>query len=354
VYLGRSYPHGSVVNLRFEYTGDILVQPGGDSYWELGVRGLWYPSSLSLAGELYTFHGTVRTTGDWISLLPGDTVRRLKDGEWNLAETRTDKPICFVTILGGRYFLEDETRNGLTVRIATYAFKAGVGKKPLLDQAFNVVRYYETFLGPFPFKEFLIVQKNQWGYGQAPPGMMYITKEAFNQHMDWAQFFRLGIRKRYAHEIAHQYWGTVVKMPSGEDQWITEAFADYCAALYERDYKGQGQFDQSIAYWRENSKEASRKAPIPLANDLRLKSDYETIVTRTHLLYDKGPNLLLALHQDLGDGAFLVFLKSLQTNFRWRFLPTSKVEDFLKFMTKRDYSSFFDRYFWGLEIPPTK
>lgn len=352
--LGQPYARGSVLKLRFEYEGDFLYRPGGDTYWELGVREFWYPSSLPYDGELYTFHGTVRTTGEWISFLPGDTLRRQKDGDWNLVETRTEKPICFATILGGKYFVDDETRDGITIHLASYAFKVGVAKKPLLDQAFNVIRYYQSFLGPFPFKEFLIVEKNQWGYGQAPPGMMYITKEAFNQHMDWAQYFRLGIRKRYAHEIAHQYWGTVVKMPSPEDQWITEAFADYCAALYERDYKGQGQFDQSASYWKSNAKDVTDKAPIPLANDLHIKSDYDNMMNRTNLLYSKGPNLLLALHQELGDTQFLIFLKSLQTNFRWRFLSTARVADFLKFMTKRDYTDFLNHYYWGLEIPPTK
>lgn len=354
VDLGRPGSKGQPVQLTFRYQGDILIRPGKDTYWQLGVRGLWYPSALTLHGENFLFHGTVRTAGDWIAFLPGDTLRRVKEGTWNLVETRTEKPICFATILGGRYHLEDEVRDGLTIRVATYAFKAGAGKKPILDQAFNVVRYYQTFLGPFPFKEFLIIEKNQWGYGQAPPGMMYITKEAFNQHMDWAQYFRLGIRKRYAHEIAHQYWGTVVKMPSPEDQWITEAFADYCAALYERDFKGQGQFDKSVAEWKANAKEAAGKAPIPFANDLRLKDGLEGFRTRTFLLYDKGPMILLALHQEMGDLAFMSFLKSLQANFRWRFLSTHLVADFLKFMTKKDWDPFFDKYYWGLEIPPTK
>jgi hypothetical protein len=47
-------------------------------------------------------------------------------------------------------------------------------------------------------------------------------------------------------------------------------------------------------------------------------------------------------------------MKSLQTNFRWKFLPTSKIAEFLKFMTKKDYDWFFERYFWGLEIPENK
>lgn len=253
VRLPAAAAKGAPLTLKFEYEGDFLLQPGGDNYWQLDVRGAWYPQPRHYSEESYLFHATVRTKGEWLAFMPGDTVRREKDGEWNLLETRTDKPICFATILGGKYKLQEETRDGLTVRIASYAFGAGSAGRVIKDQAFNVLAYYKQFLGPYPFKEFLIVEKNEWGMGQAPPGMMYITREAFEQVSNIVQmqeladavgqfggrlsFRTMDVRSVMAHEIAHQFWGTVVKMPTAEDQWLTESFADYCAALYLRDYK---------------------------------------------------------------------------------------------------------------------
>ncbi len=369
---------GQPVVLRFEYAGDFLIQPGKDNYWQLGVRGAWYPIPQSLAGENYLFHATVRTKGDWLAFMPGETVRREKDGEWNLVETRTSRPICFATILAGKYFVDEESRDGLTVRIASYAFKPGLAHKILKAQAFNVMSYYQRFLGPYPFKEFLIVEKNAWGYGQAPPGMMYITREAFeqlqniNQAQELAgtlaeierrggtiigkpQFINtMDVRHVFAHEIAHQYWGTVVKMPSPEDQWLTESFADYCAALFERDYKGKGLFQRNIARWEADAAESSGRAPIPLANDFRPKDGYEQYITRRNLLYAKGPALLSALHQELGDEVFLTWLKSIQTNWRWKFATTRQIFDLLRFITKKDFAPFYESYFWGLALPPRK
>ena len=342
---------GQVLKLKFDYSGDFLIQPGGDNYWELPVSGGWYPQSETLAGESYSFHGVVRTPGQWIAFLPGDTVSRHLDGGFNVVDARTDHPICFATILAGKYSLEEEKRDGLTVRIATYGHNPGVGSRVLKDQAFNVIRYYQTFLGPFPFTEFQIVEKNAWGYGQAPPGMMYITSEAFNQHTGLARFFRQDLRKRFAHEIAHQYWGIVVKMPSPEEQWLTESFAEYCAGLYERDFKSEGRYAKNLAVWKERAREATEKAPIPLANDLRLRDSIENFKARTFLLYDKGPVLLASLHQEIGDQLFLTFLKSAQASFRWRFTTTHRMFDLLKFITKKDYSSFSERYFWGLAVP---
>jgi hypothetical protein len=358
------------LRLRFEYAGDFLVRPREDSYWQLEVAGNWYPQARGYSGEFYQFHGTVRTKGDWHAFLPGETVRREKEGEWNLVETRTEKPICWTTILGGKYSLTEETKNGLTVRIATYGFKPGASAQVFKDQAFNVVAYYQTFLGPFPFKEFTIIEKNEWGYGQAPPGMMYITKDAFEQiqHIMEMQdlagivtryggrfsFRTMDVRHVFAHEIAHQYWGTVVKMPTASEQWLTESFADYCAALYERDFKGKGYFDKNLAQWKALTDKALDKGPIPLANDLRLKDGFEGFQARFGLLYAKGPLLLATLHQELGDQLLLTWLKSAQTNFRWKFATTAQMFDLLKFITKKDYAPFVQEYFWGIGMPPAK
>lgn len=359
------------LTLHLEYGGDFLVQPGKDSYWELGIREGWYPTPESLNSEWYTFHGTVRTRGDWLAFLPGETVRRGKDGDWNLVETRTDRPICFATILGGKYFLDEEVRDGLTIRIATYGFRPGAINRVFKDQTRNIIRYYQSFLGPFPFKEFLIIEKNEWGYGQAPPGMMYITRDAFEQAQTIHEAQEIAdlvgryagrnisintmdVRHILAHEIAHQYWGIQVKMPSPQDQWITESFADYCAGLYERAYKGKGRFDQDVASWRSNAARSSAKGPIPLANDIHYKDPFESFQARTDLLYAKGPDLLYALHQELGDQVFLTWLKSSQTNFHWKFANTSRLFALLQFITKKDYTPFLDNYYWGLGLPPKK
>ena len=252
---------GRPVQLRFEYGGAVLFRPGGDNYWELGVGEAWFPTFDPLASLAYTFHGTVRTGGGWRAFLPGELVRRDQEGALERVETRSAKPICTACILGGAYFLEEETRDGITVRIATYASKLGSARKVLMDQSFNVMAYYRPFLGPFPFKEFLIVEKNDWGYGQAPAGMMFITQEAFNQQMyhhhleesahalgsqNLGLMKTMDVRHIFAHELAHQYWGTVVRMPSWEDQWLTESFADYCATLYDRDTKGKSYYSGDV------------------------------------------------------------------------------------------------------------
>ncbi len=351
IQLAEAAPAERPIRLTFEIDGDFLVNPGGDSYWQLGISP-WFPQP-DLQGQFYTFHALVRVKKPFVPFAPGKTLRRGADGDDNLLETQVDKPICFATILAGAYTIEEEVRNGVTIRVATYALKNPRAVKQLTNLAANIIQYYEEFLGPFPLPELNIIEINDFGYGQAPAGTMFITKEAFNPFIgEENQLYSQGINERFAHEIAHQYWGIAVKMPSFEEQWLTEAFAEYSAGLFLKAYKNEATFNMLVKHWRGQATFATSEIPIPLANRAYVSSDATTrFFIRTGLLYNKGPALLRALHKELGDEAFFTFLKSYQKSFAWKAGSTKLMAGLLQYMTKKDYMPFFDRYYWGIEMP---
>ena len=339
---------GGLVKIRFEIDGDFLVRPGGDNYWELGVWP-WFPQT-DLGGQFYTFHAVVHVKKPFTAFVPGVTIRRAAEGDENVLETRIDKPIQFAVVLAGKYEVAEEVRNGVTIRVATYAIRNPRGVKQLTNLAETIIAYYEQILGPFPFPEYNIIEINDYGFGQAPPGIMFITSEAFNPLLgDMNQLFSQGINERFAHEIAHQYWGTVVKMPSSEEQWITESFAEYCAALFLKTFRDASVYKSLEKHWRRRANFANDAAPIALANLI-----YDPVTgfeVRTGLLYDKGPLLLSALNQELGDDMFLTFLKSYQKSFAWKFGTTKHLAGLLQFLTKKDFMPFFEKYYWGTAMP---
>jgi len=272
------------------------------------------------------------------------------EGDENILETRVDKPIQWAVILAGKYEVAEEVRGGVTIRVATYAIRNPRGVKQLTDLAETVIAYYEQFLGPFPFSEYNILEINDYGFGQAPPGIMFITSEAFNPLLgDMNQLFSQGINERFAHEIAHQYWGQVVKMPSYEEQWLTEAFAEYCAAFFLKTHRDPSVYKALEKTWKRHAAYANDAAPIALAN--QVWDPVTEFEIRTGLLYAKGPLLLAALHKELGDETFLTFLKSYQKSFAWKFGTTKHLAGLLQFLTKKDYMPFFEKYYWGTEMP---
>jgi hypothetical protein len=342
---------GAKARLRFELEGDILYRPEGDNYWELGT-GPWFPQP-DLGAQYYTVHATVKVKKPFIALMPGKTVRRAEEGDSNVLETRVEKPVQFMVVLAGKYAFEEETKDGITVRVASYGMKNTRAIRKLINLAQKIITYYQGFLGPFPFDEFNVIEINDLGWGQAPPGVMFITSEAFSPIGEpLNELFSKGINERFAHEIAHQYWGHVVKMPSVEEQWLTESFAEMCAGLVIRDLRGKSDFNGLIATWKDRAKQATDTAPIPLANRISDESDSRSAwMQRTYLLYFKGPWLLNSIREQIGDRAFLVFLRSCQSNLEWKFGSTEIVERVLEAVTKDDWKPFFDANYWGTAMP---
>ena len=344
---------GETIELRFDIDGNFLYRPGGDSYWELGIEP-WFPQP-EWNEQGYTYHGVVKVKQPFVPFSPGKTIRRGTEGDYNVVETSIDQPVMFVAILAGKYHIVEQTKDGKKLNIASYASKNPHAAKQIANLVFAAMEWYPTVLGPFPFDEMNIIEKNDFGYAQAPPATIFVTKEAFNPKHEDANNFVVGINLRLAHEVAHQYWGQVVKMPSQEEQWLTESFAEYSSALFMKAVGRKGDYDRSMLEWRAGAKESTEVSAIPTANRLSNPDDwYVPARMRQGLVYSKGAYLLAGLHKELGDQAFATFLKSYQKSFRWKHGTTEDVAGLLQFMTKKDFGPYFEQYFYGTELPVVK
>ncbi len=339
------------VRLRFEIAGDFLIRPGGDNYWELGVSS-WFPQPY-LAEQAYAFHAVVRVPEPFVPFASGTTVRRAREGGRNVVETRVEHPIQCAVVLAGRYEVRQETRDGVTIRVATYALENERSMKQLTGVAADVIAFYRGFLGPFPFDEFDIIEINDYGYGQAPPGVLFITREAFDPLLgDMTRLSSRAVALTFAHEIAHQYWGISVRIPSYAEQWIAESFAEYCAGLFLRGRLGPAAHDALLSQWRRAASFAADTAPIPMASRVYVENDaLRRSEIRRGLLYGKGPLVLDGVRREIGDEAVLDALRAYRESRAWSFGSTRDFGALLAERTKRDWAAFFDRYYWGLDMP---
>lgn len=344
-------PENEAFTMRFQIDGDFLMRPSGDSFWVLGVEP-WFPQP-ELNGQFYTVHSTVRVKKPYVPFAPGTTVRRVEEGEYNVVENKIDKPVQFAVVLAGNYKYEEDVANGLTVRVASYGGANPRQMKKLASLAHGMISYYEPFLGPFPFTELNIIQITEFGFGQAPPGTMFITNEAFDPLSGTInQFFSQGINHRFAHEIAHQYWGHVVKMGSGDEQWVTESFAEYSSSFVVKQLKGNSELKAMQNTWKQNANYAKDASSIPLSNRLmHVNGGTNAFRNRTFLMYHKGAYLLSQIHKEIGDDAFLTFLRNYQAINAWKFASTNDMVALLRKITNKDYTAFFEQNFWGTGMP---
>jgi hypothetical protein len=120
------------------------------------------------------------------------------------------------------------------VHVSTYA-------SARKDDALRVARIVHGVRGclanwlgvPYPFQDLQVVEINQWGWGQAPPGIIFVTREAFltraragtldEESTFYAQQVSRGINERVAHEVAHGWFPHVAKVDRGEENGLSES-----------------------------------------------------------------------------------------------------------------------------------
>ena len=363
VDLCRAAANGEKLKLTFELEGDLLSRVMSYDFWRLTPGEGWFPEP-DMAGQSYTVKAHIAVEKPFVAIASARTLSRSANATHNLLDVSSDKPILWFSVAAGKYESRELVKNGRTVRAWGYA-GIGQGAEQLLKTAHGVLEFYSHYLGPAPFDEVNLVEVPSIGFGQAPAGMIWLTREAFDaigddlNRMVAASGPGGWVNRLVSHELAHQYWAHQVKMWSQEDQWLTESFAEFTSALAMRAMKNKGQATWEIIVkdWEEKARKATKAATIPSANLLHPgpRSDRETYRYRQSLVYSKGAYLLACLHQELGEAKFAQFLRLYLKSFAW-YPPsfTQDVPDLLKAVSGKDYQAWMDRYFYGTDLPEWK
>lgn len=350
VDLGRVVNPGEKVTLTFRMAGDVLYNPGNDQFWMLPTSP-WFASPHRIEMQHATYHAVVKTKKPFIAFSSGKLLKRWEEGELACAEFASDKPLMIPVILAGKYTVQEETRNGYTVRVASYVQAEPRGVKKLLNNAFTLMQFFEPYLGPYPFAELTIIEINQLGWGQAPPGVIFITREAFTPLQDdETKLFSEGVNARFTHEMAHAWWGHVAKLTM-QDQWLSESLAEYYAAFAMGKLWREAEFKKALKDWEGQARFVKDKLPVFLANELAGEGAERD---RFALLYAKGPLVLHALRQELGDNAFFTVFKSYLKNFADKPAQTKHVIGITSVVAKKDFGPWFERFLLGPEFPKGK
>lgn len=364
VDLGRAAKNGETLKLTFEVDGDLLGRVSSYDFWRLTPGEGWFPEP-DMAGQSYTLKAKVAVEKPFVAIVSAKTIARSSTATHNVVEASLDKPTLWFSVAAGNYTPLEMVKNGRTVRAWGYS-GIGKGAEPLLKTTHGILDFYQFLLGETPFDEINLVEVPSLGFGQAPAGMIWLTREAFDALGDdlnrmVASSGAVGgwVNRLVSHEIAHQYWAHKVKMWAYEDQWITESFAEYTSALAMRAMKkkGVGTYEIIVKDWGESAKKATGAATIPTANFLSPgeNTDREKYWFRQGLVYYKGAYLLACLHAELGEQKFVQFLRAYQQNFSW-YPPsyTQDIPDLLKSLFGKDYTEWMNKYFWGTEMPEWK
>jgi aminopeptidase N len=152
-----------------------------------------------------------------------------------------------------------------------------------------------------------------------------------------------------AHELAHQWFGQAVGWKNYHEQWLSEGFAQYFAALYAKEKRGEGAFRDVLRQFRKWAIEDSDQGPVYLGYRLgHIKG--ESRVFRA-LVYNKGAGVLHMLRRLIGDEAFFRGLKNFYAENRFKKAGTDDLRQALERASSRDLNRFFERWIYDNGIP---
>jgi aminopeptidase N len=161
--------------------------------------------------------------------------------------------------------------------------------------------------------------------------------------------------------MSHQWWGHMVGWKTYHDQWLSEGFADFSAALYIRKSEPKNfrsYWDLKRTHLLSNNRNGHRPVDVgPLWLNFQTNG-YMDGNTSSLLRYEKGAYVLEMLRTLLEDpraqepdARFITMMRDFVSTYAGK---NASTQDFRKIVDKHFQSNmgwFFDEWVYGTEIP---
>ncbi len=207
----------------------------------------------------------------------------------------------------------------------------------IVEVASGALTTYEYRFGPYPYRELDIhLLPGQFDGGWEYPGLILLSSDA---QVD------AGTRYVAAHEVAHQWWYSVVGNDIYRASWLDEAFAQYSAIIYAEDVAGPA---VAAADWEREVMQRYRGAlndgdlPIGLAVDA-----YPDFGVYYRTIYGKGAFFLATLRSELGDEAFFQALQRYYQRQRYEVATNEDVQQAFEDASGRNLDDIFLQWVTG-------
>lgn len=419
---------GGAFTLRLEYAGPKVLDDRGGGTFAVGARTSWYPNA-GLFKDTATFALTYRVPAGSQVVSVGELVDTKTENGFEVTTWREPMPIRVAGFNYGKFkkvgrqdpdigmdlavftgsgtpdiieeinqFLRLNSRSindrggnliqgfgdpsaGLAQNPNISTGPSSLGKlnaekiaESTLADAVNQLRIGTAYFGPVPNRRLAITQQEAWSFGQSWPSLVFMPYISF---LSATQRKDLGMGAGTTefvdsvgfHEVAHQWWGHHVGWASYRDQWLSEGFAEFAAALATQHTRGWDAYDHFLEQHRKRIVDAVG-GTVPHYQVGPLTRGYRLSTYRSpgagFLIYSKGAYVLHMLRMLMmdpaaanPDAAFIALMHDFTTTYAGK---NPSTEDF-RATVERHMSPrlnargdgkidwFFEQWIYGTEVP---
>jgi hypothetical protein len=345
---------------------NIVTEP----YLLLSSRSYWYPQST---GTDYATATLRLTVPDGYGCVASGDPRR--EGEVTLRDLLTltqgrafvftsREPVRYLAFVVSRFVRVAES----TIEVADHTAPGGVRSmrltvdanprqqglgRNLLGDFQAIVRFYAGILGDAPYASGALALVEHELPGGHSPGYFAVLNSQIpgaraTWHNDPAAFS--GFPEFFlAHELAHQWWGQAVGWRNYHEQWLSEGFAQYFAALYARQARGERVFRDMLRQFNRWAIAESDEGPVSLGYRLgQIKA--QPRVFRA-IVYNKGAAVLHMLRRLVGEDTFFAALRRFYQEHKFRTSDTAALQAAFEAESGRSMARFFSQWIEGTELP---
>ena len=196
----------------------------------------------------------------------------------------------------------------------------------------RIMSLFERLVAPFPYEKLAHLQSSTRFGGMENASAIFYTGNLFPT--------RTLSDATIAHEMAHQWFGDAVTEREWAHLWLSEGFADYFAALWAREARGERGYQEELAKLRSKVIGDTIVAARPVIDTAQM--DYMALLNTNS--YDKGAFVLSMLHRELGDSAFFRGIRSYYVAHRHGTALTDDFRRALEQSSGRSLGPFFDQW----------
>jgi hypothetical protein len=269
------------------------------------------PYGDAVFSETALFDVLVTAPAGWTLVASGSTVGQetsaTGDVTWHIVSGLTRD---LNMVLSSRFEVTSKQVDGTVVN-SYYLPEHEAGGKYALGWSATAIAFFNEQFGPYPFAEFDIVETPNLAGGIEYPGLIAMPIHSYEQtggFFEWAT----------VHEVAHQWWYSVVGNDQQDEPWLDEALTQYSTALYYESVEGWADAVAQVAI-----DEVLRGFYEPVAGTEEDKSfalpveDY-TEQTYGPLVYGKGPLFFHAVREEVGLETFYRILETYYATYRYQ------------------------------------
>jgi hypothetical protein len=210
-----------------------------------------------------------------------------------------------------------------------------------LEFAKRALSLYSQLFGAYPFLELDLAEADLWPWAIEWPGLILVGAPLYSDAAEECGEWHV------VHEVAHQWWYSIVGNDQVDHPWLDEALANYSTALYYEMVHDP----QTAAAAIEEQIEQRYRAYVQAYGDgiVGGPTSHYTRASYYPLVYAKGALFFDALRAEMGDEAFFGGLQSYYEEYKYQVASPSDLQRTMEKAHGQPLGEFFQRWVFTAE-----